>query len=100
VAIKSGGSIGLRINSAFPSEILAAACEIYAEMMSIGMWGHFERIWLTRSNPVSFGIARSVMTRSTWDLSSTDNARIPFAAWMTSSPSIRSASANALPGRR
>jgi hypothetical protein len=34
------------------------------------MWGHFERIWPTRSKPLSFGIARSVMTRSTWDLSS------------------------------
>jgi hypothetical protein len=97
VATKLGGSIGLRINSALPSKIIfPPPCERYAEMRSIGMWGRFERIWATSSQPLSLGINRSVMTRSTWHSFSKDSAWSPSAAWMTWWPSIRSASANAL----
>jgi hypothetical protein len=96
VAIKSGGWIGLCINSALPSEIiLPPSCEIYAEMRSIGRWGRFERIWATTSKPLSLGITRSVMTRSMWYLLSNDSAWSPSAASTTCWPSLRSASANA-----
>jgi hypothetical protein len=96
VAIKLGGSIGLCMNSALPSEIIfPPSCDIYAEMRSIGMRGHFERIWATSSKPLSLGITRSVMTTSKCHSSRNDSAWIPFAASTTCWPSLRSASANA-----
>jgi hypothetical protein len=36
------------------------------------MRGRVARIWATRRKPLSLGITRSVMTRSTWQLSSNE----------------------------
>ena len=48
--------MGLCMNSAVsPEIILPPSCDIYAEMRSIGMWGHFERISRDQVEAVEFG---------------------------------------------